>query len=489
MPAPAMPAVTARAVTARAAGGVRSWCGVRRRCRRGTAAMVGWRVRRWRRRVVVATVRVVGRVARHEPSRNGARWLLRNGVLYIATGAWVLARRGWEARTNARYERLLRAAEAAGDYERLTDWEQRAEQARERRHRRRMDWITAPLDVARTAAVMTLIGVGFLLLLGGMLAVAHRDPAWLLTPLQKVVDGIAWAVWLLGPGVAAGHGGAAVAAAGGVVAARAPPRPGAALGRPRRGAGAPDGDRHPGWGRGRAGPPGHPGDEPGGQGRLAGGVRHPAGAGQRARLPDHLLAADGRDPGDGRRQARCAGPQPGPRPAGGVAVRRRARRVCRSVGGRPGLHRAPGPAIPAAARGHRGRVRRGPARGVAARRRDRPGAAGGERGVRWGDGAGQVQRRPGRDGRRRAGPAGRAVGVRVRQQRRLRRLPTPADPLPPRRRRADHPGRGRGTARPVRGSRSPGGPAGRAGSEEGHPAVGRAVSGSAAVGGAVLRVP
>ena len=39
-------AATARALTARAAGGVRSWCGVRRRCRRGTAAMVGWRVRR-----------------------------------------------------------------------------------------------------------------------------------------------------------------------------------------------------------------------------------------------------------------------------------------------------------------------------------------------------------------------------------------------------------------------------------------------------------
>ena len=231
------------------------------------------------RRVVVATVRVVGRAARHEPTRNGARWLLRNGVLYIATGAWVLARRGWEARTNARYERLLRAAEAAGDYERLTDWEQRAEQARERRHRRRLDWITAPLDVARTAAVMTLVGVGFLLLLGGMLAVAHRDPAWLLTPLQKVVDGIAWAVWLLDlvwlpvtmvvPWLLLAR----------VVAARPPPRPGAALGRPGRGAGAPDGDRHPGWGRGRAGAPGHPRDEPGGEGRLAGRVRHPAGAG------------------------------------------------------------------------------------------------------------------------------------------------------------------------------------------------------------------
>ena len=37
--------------------------------------------------------------------------------------------------------------------------------------------------------------------------------------------------------------------------------------------------------------------------------------------------------------------------------------------------------------------------------------------------------------RRRAGSAGGVVGVRVRQQRRLRRLPTPAGPLPPRRRR------------------------------------------------------
>ena len=40
-------------------------------------------------------------------------------------GCSSLVRRWWEARTNARYERLLRAAEAAGDYERLTDWEQR----------------------------------------------------------------------------------------------------------------------------------------------------------------------------------------------------------------------------------------------------------------------------------------------------------------------------------------------------------------------------
>ena len=79
-----------------------------------------------RRRIVVDAVVVVGRAATHERTRDAARWLARNAVLYLATGAWVLARRWWEARTNARYERLMRAAEAAGDYERLTDWEQRA---------------------------------------------------------------------------------------------------------------------------------------------------------------------------------------------------------------------------------------------------------------------------------------------------------------------------------------------------------------------------
>jgi S-DNA-T family DNA segregation ATPase FtsK/SpoIIIE len=151
-----------------------------------------------RRRIVVDAAGVVGRAATHERTRDSVRWVARNTIVYPLTGMFVLFRRCWEACTNARYERLLRAAEAAGDYDRLSDWEQRAEQARERRHRRRMDWITAPLDIARGVAVGMATGIGLLLALGAVLAIAHRDPGWLLTPVQKVVDGIAWVVWLLG---------------------------------------------------------------------------------------------------------------------------------------------------------------------------------------------------------------------------------------------------------------------------------------------------
>jgi len=149
------------------------------------------------RRVVVGAVAAFRRAAPRGRTGDAVRWVVRNGVIYVATGTYVVARRWWEARTNARYERLMRAAEAAGDYERLTNWEQRSEQARERRHRRRMDWITVPLDLARAAAVAIMTGIAFLLGLGAVLAIAHKDTSWLLTPLQKTVDGIAWLVWLL----------------------------------------------------------------------------------------------------------------------------------------------------------------------------------------------------------------------------------------------------------------------------------------------------
>src|SRR5690349_9047490 len=40
-------------------------------------------------------------------ARDALRWLVRNSLLYPLTGVWVLSRRWWEARTNARYERQM----------------------------------------------------------------------------------------------------------------------------------------------------------------------------------------------------------------------------------------------------------------------------------------------------------------------------------------------------------------------------------------------
>ena len=256
--------------------------------------------------------------------------------------------------------------------ERLTDWEQRAEQARERRHRRRMAWITAPLDVARTAAVMAMSMLGLLLGLGGILAIAHRDPAWLLTPVQKAVDTVAWLVWLLDlvwlpvtmalPFLLLGglwqlgrrHGQVPRWAAPGGV--REHPTvivtPGGAatalahLGIPAMNRAVKDG-----WQVEFATPP----------------VR------VNGRGYDHVQPADGRDPGDGRRQRdvlarnwsalrwRCR-----PSRRADVCRAQRARRLCRSVGGRSGLDRAAGAALSAVVRGRCGRVRGGAVGGVAA---------------------------------------------------------------------------------------------------------------------------
>ncbi len=346
----------------------------------------------------------------------------------------------------------MRAAEAAGDYERLTDWEQRAEQARERRHRRRMDWITAPLRPGpRRRGRWSCRGIGFLLGLGAVLAIAHRDAAWLLTPTTEGrgrhrVGGVAarrdlaagrW--WRCRGWCWPGCG----RSGGGTAACRAGPRPtgarehptvivtpgGVAAALAHLGIPAMNRAVKDGWQVEFATPP----------------VRV-NGRGYQTTFSLPM----GVTPGDDRRQARRAGPQPGPRPVGGVAQRGRARRLRGSVGGRsrarPSGRRPPYPLL------HDGTadVFAGVPLGVS-QRGDviAPPLPGRERGVRRGDGAGQVQRRPRHHGRRRAGPAGGAVGVRVRQQRRLRRLPAPAGPLPPRRRRRHRPRRARSAARAV----------------------------------------
>jgi hypothetical protein len=79
----------------------------------------------------------------------------------------------------------------------LTDWEARAERARELRHRRRMDWLTAPIDAARTAAILVLWLFAALVGLGAVLAVARSDLTLVPAPLFTAMQVIAWLVWFV----------------------------------------------------------------------------------------------------------------------------------------------------------------------------------------------------------------------------------------------------------------------------------------------------
>ncbi|MFJ4790563.1 FtsK/SpoIIIE domain-containing protein [Streptomyces sp. NPDC088794] len=131
--------------------------------------------------------RAVRTAVTHDVTKTTARTTARH-ALYVYGGGRILARRTWEARTPARYERLMRAAEAAGNLEEAREWEERGQRFREARHRRRMDLLTSPIDIAKGAAVGTGAGIGGLVLLGIAMAVATKDPADVVTPLMAVIN-------------------------------------------------------------------------------------------------------------------------------------------------------------------------------------------------------------------------------------------------------------------------------------------------------------
>ncbi|MEV6838586.1 FtsK/SpoIIIE domain-containing protein [Streptomyces sp. NPDC051133] len=130
--------------------------------------------------------RAVRTFVTHEATKTTARTVARHS-LYVVGGARIVSRRAWDGRTAARYERMLRAAEAAGNFEAAAEWEERGQRFRDARHRRRMDLLHSPLDAAKGAAVSAGMGVGGLVLLGVAMAVATKDPADVVTPLMAVV--------------------------------------------------------------------------------------------------------------------------------------------------------------------------------------------------------------------------------------------------------------------------------------------------------------
>ncbi|MDV9168752.1 zonular occludens toxin domain-containing protein [Streptomyces sp. W16] len=145
-----------------------------------------------RRRLCLAPLGRVLVGARQHPAYKVA---VRHGA-YAWGGTRVLSRRAWEARTTAMHARMMRIAEAAGNEEMVTKWEQRAYAYRFARHKRRMDLLQLVLNLPK-AIVSALAGTaGVLLVLGIMLAWYRHDVRDVATPLNAVIEAVGWLAFL-----------------------------------------------------------------------------------------------------------------------------------------------------------------------------------------------------------------------------------------------------------------------------------------------------
>ncbi|MEU6524518.1 FtsK/SpoIIIE domain-containing protein [Streptomyces sp. NPDC046924] len=135
----------------------------------------------------VRSCHVIKRIATDERTTNTLRFTARHS-LFVAGGARIVARRAWDGRTAARYERYMRTAEAAGNLEAAAEWEERGQRFRDARHRRRMDLLHSPVEAARGVLVGTGMGIGGLVALGVVLAIATKDASEVVTPLMAVIE-------------------------------------------------------------------------------------------------------------------------------------------------------------------------------------------------------------------------------------------------------------------------------------------------------------
>ncbi|MGA5166376.1 MULTISPECIES: FtsK/SpoIIIE domain-containing protein [Streptomyces] len=155
----------------------------------------------------VRSGRAIKRLATDERTTTAARAVARHS-LYVVGGARIVARRTWDGRTAARYERYMRAAEAAGNMEAAAEWEERGQRFREARHRRRMDLLHSPLDAAKSVAVGAGMSVGVLVALGVVMAINTGRVGEVITPLAATIDFIALLIRIVqivwGPALAIG---------------------------------------------------------------------------------------------------------------------------------------------------------------------------------------------------------------------------------------------------------------------------------------------
>ena len=137
--------------------------------------------------VVVRPVQVVKIVATHDHTKTAGRHLM-----YIPLGALVVAKRLWDSRTTARFERFNRAAESAGNHEGAFQWEDLRTKFIKDRHQRRMDWINTSQQVM-LAIPKILLGMFIMLaVLGIFMAFGSKHVGEILTPFKVVAGIVEW---------------------------------------------------------------------------------------------------------------------------------------------------------------------------------------------------------------------------------------------------------------------------------------------------------
>ncbi|MFI9220495.1 FtsK/SpoIIIE domain-containing protein [Streptomyces werraensis] len=155
----------------------------------------------------VRSGRAVKTAVTHERTRSAGRAVVRHG-LYTFNGGRITARRAWDGRTGSRYERMIRAAEAAGNLEAAEEWEERLQRFRAARHHRRMDLLHSPVDAAKGVAVGAGMSVGVLVALGVIMAISTENIGHVVTPLSATIDFIALLIRIVqivwGPAVTIG---------------------------------------------------------------------------------------------------------------------------------------------------------------------------------------------------------------------------------------------------------------------------------------------
>lgn len=111
---------------------------------------------------------------------------------YVGSGAAVAHSRRRDAKSTTRHQRMMRAAEAAGDHEKALEWAAKEHQHKAEKHRRRMELIKHAPHVAGAVLTGGIVSGIALLLLGACMAAHDHQASEVLRPLQDVESLIAW---------------------------------------------------------------------------------------------------------------------------------------------------------------------------------------------------------------------------------------------------------------------------------------------------------